>query len=201
MRKLDLEDELNLISLHEAAIEIMKSLPLNTNSRVLEVGPARQTGANNSGFWSRHPELFFDFEKFCRYSGAAYSSLDLDPGVGATYVGALEATESSVPKAEFSIVLASSVLEHIPDLSGAIRTVANALIPGGLFVSITPWDLRFHGPRPDCWRISDDGYRFLLKNDFDSLKFRYIKNPSRPLSPFGIAVTARKKLECNSDVE
>ena len=77
-----------------------------------------------------------------------------------TYIDSLDNPEWSAPEAGFSLIVASSVLEHISDLLGAIRDVARALMSGGTFLSITPWDIRFHGPRPDCWRISDDGYRF-----------------------------------------
>lgn len=192
VKNLEFQDEQNLISLHEGAIRIMKSITLTAESRVLEIGPARIAGANNSGFWNRHPHLFFDFDNWCRSKGAAYSSLDLDPAVTPTYIDSLENPEWSVPEACFSLVVASSVLEHIPDLWGAIRNVARALVPGGTFLSITPWDLRFHGPRPDCWRISDDGYRYLLEKEFTSIEFQYIENTSRPLSPFGVAVTALK---------
>ena len=37
---------------------------------------------------------------------------------------------------------------------------------------LTPWNLRFHGPRPDCWTISDDGYGLFFRRHLSSSRLK-----------------------------
>jgi SAM-dependent methyltransferase len=55
------------------------------------------------------------------------------------------------PDASFSRVIASEVLEHVPDDAGAMREIARVLRPGGLVAATVPrwW------PERVCWALSE----------------------------------------------
>jgi SAM-dependent methyltransferase len=188
-----LTDNTNLEMLRLFTIEKSKSLDLTSSDNVLEIGPPRLKDALNSPVYQDHPEWFIDLQKKCMDLGANYSSLDLDTGVNPTYLGSLEDTSLSLPSNHFTSVICFSILEHCQDLVAAVKNISNCLAPGFDAHFLTPWDLRFHGPRPDCWRISDDGYRWLLRDNFNIVEIEYLNQESRELSPIAIYVHAKKK--------
>ncbi len=70
------------------------------------------------------------------------------------------------PRDRFDLVLASAVLEHVPDFDGTLRRLLDLLAPDGIFYARTPWmlpwrrlvpglDLAFpahlHDVGGDCW--------------------------------------------------
>jgi SAM-dependent methyltransferase len=59
------------------------------------------------------------------------------------------------PDASFSRVIASEVLEHVPDDAGAMREIARVLRPGGLVAATVPrwW------PERVCWALSESYHR------------------------------------------
>jgi hypothetical protein len=186
-------DERNLAKLRDFTVEKSKGIALDIGDRVLEVGPPRLTKALNSPVFENHPEWFFDFQAYCEKSGARYSSLDIDPDVEPTYLGSLEDSTLDIPPRSFSSIICFSILEHCQDLVSAVDNIAKWLEPEKTVHFLTPWDLRFHGPRPDCWRISDDGYRWLLKKHFNIIEIEYLQQSGRDLSPIAIYVKASRK--------
>jgi hypothetical protein len=74
------------------------------------------------------------------------------------------------------------------------RVLDRILAPGGLAFIATPWNFRFHGPRPDCWRISDDGYAALFAETPRLEIVDLVKNgvASQPLHPASIHCVVRK---------
>jgi len=187
-------DELNLRLLREFTIKKSKSIKYSVSDRVLEIGPPRLSDALNSKVYQDHPNWFFSLEEVCESIGAQYASLDVDPGVNPTYLGSLENPNLDLPENHFTSVVCFSILEHCQDLVTAIGNISNSLAPGAKAHFLTPWDLRFHGPRPDCWRISDDGYRWLLRDKFEIEDIEYLTQPERELSPIAIYVRAKKKI-------
>jgi SAM-dependent methyltransferase len=65
--------------------------------------------------------------------------------------------------AEFDLVIAEQVFEHIlhPDLG--VRSVYQMLKPGGIFIIDTPFLLKFHPYPRDLYRWTEDGMRTLLE--------------------------------------
>ena len=124
--------------------------------------------------------------------GATYHSLDIDGTARPTFIGSVSDTKLKIQKKSYDEIIAFHVLEHTEDLVSAFRNFRKWLSPSGVLRIISPWDLRFHGPRPDCWRISDDGYRYLLGVEFDNIEFHYLSQRTRPLHPLGIYVKAIK---------
>ncbi len=184
-------DERNLQSLRAATKLHAESLQFDAGSKVLEVGPPRPHKAKNSAVFQSNPEWFYDL----RGRGDnqyEYYDLDLDPLVSADFTGDLGSASLNIPTSYFDYVLCFSVLEHVPNLAQAVLNIFGILKPSGVAHIITPWDLRFHGPRPDCWRISDDAYEYLLAPYTANIEITKIENPLRPLSPVGLIVKAVK---------
>jgi SAM-dependent methyltransferase len=70
-------------------------------------------------------------------------------GVGARAVVG-DILELPYPDASFDVVLASEILEHIPDDRGAMRELLRILAPGGMLVVTVPRWL----PERVCWALS-----------------------------------------------
>jgi SAM-dependent methyltransferase len=185
-------DTRNLQRLRDYSRQTLERLEVQAGSSVLEIRPNRLVGAKNSPVFDEFPESFFDFRDRSVAESFFYSDLDLDPAVAATFTGDISAEVSPLPSNKFDLVICISVLEHVPNLEGAISNIHRALKENGTVLFITPWDLRFHGPRPDCWRISDDGYRHLLSKRFETPLIEYLEAEDRPLSPVALKVVATK---------
>lgn len=158
----------------------------------LEIGPSVRTGAANSPVFDTYPDSFVDSRNLVEQRGLEYLTMDIDPSVCADFVGSVDVRSEILPRNYFGAVMCFSVLEHCPNPFQAVMNIAKALKAGGTAAFLTPWDLRFHGPRPDCWRISDDAYRVLLEPYFVNIKFKFDENPHRPLMPYAIYCEAEK---------
>lgn len=76
---------------------------------------------------------------------------ELPDGVGCIAVNG-DATALPFPDASFDRVMASEVLEHIPDDEAAFSELARVLRPGGtLAITVPAWL-----PEKVCWALSDD---------------------------------------------
>ena len=186
-------DDTNLRLLRDFTVLKSERIRFSKSDNILEIGPPRLNGALNSPIYEGHPEWFVDLRKSCEAVGATYASLDIDPQVNPTFLGSLEDPILSLPEGQFTTVICFSILEHCQDLVTAVGNISKAMSSGSQVHFLTPWDLRFHGPRPDCWRISDDGYRWLLRNDFVIDEVEMLKQQNRELSPIAIYVCATKK--------
>ena len=76
---------------------------------------------------------------------------DLTPEVGAT-TAAGDATRLPFPDDVFDRIIASEVLEHVPDDHGALCELARVLKPGGTIAVTVPAFL----PERICWALSDE---------------------------------------------
>jgi hypothetical protein len=158
---------------------------------VLEVGPMSQDG-KNSPVYRYLPESFVDTRPLIEKRGLKYISLDIDDTSGPDIVADFMDIEKHIKPASIGTVFMMSCLEHMPRVFEVPDLLQKILTPGGRAFLLTPWNLRFHGPRPDCWRISDDGYVALFSKSFTIERLDKIPCPGRPLSPVGIRCILRK---------
>lgn len=82
-------------------------------------------------------------------------------------------------------ILAVNVLEHMERVWEFPRHCKTILKGKGRVHVFVPYNLRFHGPKPDLWRFTDTGLKHLMK-DF---KCTFIKNYGKDNKPYGIGAT------------
>jgi len=160
---------------------------------VLEVGPMSKDGLNSSVFF-RMPETFVDSRELFQRAGKKYMCIDTDSSSHPDVIGDFSNAASLFEAESIGTVVMMNFLEHMPDVWEVPRVLLKILKPSGRTFILTPWNLRFHGPRPDCWRISDDGYQALFGELFDIEALDKIECPGRALSPVGIKCVLRKKV-------
>jgi hypothetical protein len=159
---------------------------------VLEVGPMTKVGPGSPVF-DRMPDTFLDSRELFLSKGKQYVTMDIDLTSKPDIVGDFSNAESLLRPSSFGTVVLLSCLEHVPQVWDVPRMLSKILKKGGRAFMLTPWNLRFHGPRPDCWRISDDGYHALFGELFVIEQLQKIECPGRPLSPVGIKCVLRRK--------
>ena len=125
---------------------------------VVEVGRMLSTGK----VYDEYPELFVDTRQL--FSGRRLVQIDIDPLTKPDICDDVLNIDRHFQPATVGTVLLLHVLEHVTEFWRLPEKLHRILKPGGLVFVQTPWNFRFHGPRPDCWRISDDGYEALFKN-------------------------------------
>ena len=70
---------------------------------------------------------------------------------------------------QFDIIMADNVWEHLLHPYRATQHVLQMLKPGGLFINITPFLIRYHPIPTDCTRWTELGMRhFLADSGFDA---------------------------------
>ena len=156
---------------------------------IVEVGPMTASGMNSPVF-ARMPETFIDSRTLFSLADKQYFGLDID--VSSTPDLVADVSSGIFGPSTVGTIVMMSCLEHLPEIWKMPQTLFDMLKPGGRAFILTPWNLRFHGPRPDCWRISDDGYRSLFGKTFEIESLEQIPCPGRPLSPIGMKCTLRK---------
>jgi len=160
---------------------------------ILEVGPMVDGRNDPQSVLHRFPEFYVDTRGLFESHGKSYQSLDVDPGVNPDHIGDVTRLDEIMEPGSIGTLIMLSVLEHIPKIWEVPRRTYNVLKPGGWLCLQTPWNLRFHGPRPDCWRISDDGYRALFDQYFEFISLDCKETPERDLMPICFTAVLRKK--------
>lgn len=127
------------------------------------------------------------------FKKATVQTLDIDPSSGSTYIADIcKNNQKTIPSDTFDLVVCTEVLEHTLQPFDAATEIERIVKPGGyIFVSV-PFNLRIHGPLPDCWRISEYGLRALFKS-FDIISLNELKDEERFLMPVHYTMVARKR--------
>ena len=118
-------------------------------------------------------------------------TLDIDPTSGADHVADLCRCASQVGLNRFDFVVCTEVLEHTRHPFEAADNILAMLRPGGIAFVTTPFNLRIHGPLPDCWRFTEHGLRELFKA-FEVLELNALESEDRFLMPIQYTLVARK---------
>lgn len=145
-----------------------------TTHRVLDVAPQDHDGVRP--FLPAHVEL---------------ETLDIDPAANATYTADLCAGALHIPDGRFDVIVCTEVLEHTLNPFAAATEMFRLLRPQGRLLLSCPFNLRIHGPLPDCWRFTEHGLRAVLGN-FEIEDLRALETPDRPLMPIHYTVVARR---------
>ncbi len=118
-------------------------------------------------------------------------TLDIDPKSNATYIEDLCSQNFTLDSNKYDYVVCTEVLEHTLQPFQAVNNIFNILKPGGITFVSTPFNLRIHGPLPDCWRFTEHGLRELFKK-FDILELNPLEAPDRFLMPIQYTLIAAK---------
>jgi|SRR3990167_3567400 len=126
------------------------------------------------------------------FKKANVQTLDIDPSTKPTYVADLCVNNRKlIADGSFDLVVCTEVLEHVTQPFKAVAELHRLLKPQGLVFVSTPFDLRIHGPLPDCWRFTEHGLRVLFEN-FEIIELKALENPKRWLMPIHYTVIAKK---------
>ena len=124
-------------------------------------------------------------------AGVRVETLDIDPESGCTWIADLCRPVPGVEDGRFDAIVCTELLEHVTQPFDAVREIRRMLRPGGVLLASSPFGFRIHGPLPDCWRISEHGWRALLA-DFTIESLDELTDPDRPLMPWHYTVVARR---------
>ena len=116
-------------------------------SRVLEIGPDQDPST---------------YQRIVGADAAAWDTLDFASrsDVPLTY-RTIDENRFPVPDAEYDIVFAAQVIEHVRKIWRWVPELARVCRPGGLVIIINPVSWHFHESPVDCWRIYPEGMRAL----------------------------------------
>jgi len=115
-------------------------------------------------------------------------TLDIKPGC--THQGDIT-QRTELKTGYYGTVIAMEVLEHCIDPFAAMDEIDRIMLVGGTLIVSSPFNFRIHGPVPDCWRFTQNGWRLLLRN-FHIVEFDVLDTPGRPLMPLHFNIAARK---------
>jgi len=167
MRKISKIDISNLSIIRNSVASFIKQASLFDayGLKVLDIAPQVHNGAKE----------FFKL--------ATISTLDIDSNSKADFITDICKDNSSlIPDDYFDIIVCTEVLEHTLNPFLAANELHRILKKGGQCFVTTPFNLRIHGPLPDCWRFTEHGLRSLFSK-FSSFQINVIEDEERWLMP------------------
>lgn len=157
------EDDYLLFRQHifDFANQICVHIENNPQIKVLEIGPSSKLH-NENAFPQLDTRIIADL---CNQKQIYYRTLDIDPLAQTDYIGSIEDL-SFLKEEKFDVIIMLSVLEHVENIFAVPQELYNITAPNALIFVNTPFLFKVHGPIPDCWRLSEYGYRALFKKYF-----------------------------------
>ena len=154
---------------------------------IVEVGKMM----NHGKVYTEFPEFYVDTKEI--FSNKRLIQMDIDVDTKPDICDDLLNIDKHFRDNEVGAVILLHVLEHVRNFWMVPDKLYKVLKPGGFVFIQTPWNFRFHGPRPDCWRISDDGYETLFKEKFKILILEKYNPFNDYLHPLLINVILQKE--------
>ena len=155
-------------------------------SPIIEVGRMLTEGK----VYDEFPQFYVDTTSL--FAGSTLIHLDIDPATKPDVCTNIVNVDQHFAPNSVGAVLLLHVLEHVTEFWKVPAKLRTILKPGGLVFVQTPWNFRFHGPRPDCWRISDDGYEALFKDCLTIKELEKVNPFDDYLHPLVINVVLQK---------
>ena len=178
MIEISQQDKDNIILLRnniEAFMDYVGKNYATKQGTLLDIAPQDHLGARP--FFSKDIDIY---------------TLDINPTSGADYIADLCNCSSLVGKNKWDYIVCTEVLEHTKQPFDAASNILDMLKVGGYAFITTPFNLRVHGPRPDCWRFTEDGLRELFKY-FEIVELNTLDTHDRQLMPIQYTLVVRKK--------
>lgn len=182
------ERERSLLEVRKGVWDFFHRIPdYSFGDPIVEVGKMSTAGK----VYEQFPEYYVDTKEL--FAGRELIQLDLDPATEPDICDDVVHIDRHFERAGVGAVLMIHVLEHVRELWKVPEKLAEILQPEGLVFIQSPWNFRFHGPRPDCWRISDDGYDALFGAHFEIVELEKVNPFEDYLHPLMINVVLRKR--------
>jgi SAM-dependent methyltransferase len=140
--------------------------------RLLEVGPQDRSLVR---------EVFQNF---------SIDTFDVVDTYGPTVVGDITKVNESIADSTYDVVVCLDVIEHTLNPFDTVKEIRRILRHEGYLMISAPLNWRIHGPLPDCWRITEHGWKSLLR-DFDIVEMDVLESPDRELFPLKYNYLAR----------
>jgi len=119
-------------------------------------------------------------------------TVDICNNSNPTYVADLT-KENNIPKEKFDVIYCLEVIEHTFEPSNILYELYKLLKKDGILYISMPFQIRIHGPLPDCYRISEFGLKYLLeKNNFKIIEFTALIDDKRPAFPLHYTIICKK---------
>lgn len=148
----------------------------NSRSRLLDIAPQVHEGA----------------KPYFRKS--IIETFDIDENSNATYIGDICNNNSDIIPADyFDYIVCTEVLEHTKQPFNAVNEIKRMLKKGGLVFISVPFNLRIHGPLPDCWRFTEHGLRELFSS-FKIIELNKLEDEDRFLMPIHYTLVAKNNI-------
>ena len=172
----DLSTQLLRESVHDFFMH--KILPDLHNKTVLEVGPAFTVhGVGTKGAYD------FNTKELLLKQGNEYISCDINPNSGADIISDIIYIRNYLDSNSVDAIIALELLEHVAQVWKVPPAFWEILKPHGKIYVSSPYYFIYHDPKPDYWRISQDGYQLLFGNLFKIDLVKVIVEPDgdRPI--------------------
>jgi SAM-dependent methyltransferase len=143
------------------------------------------------------PQMRSEVQK--KFSLCKIETLDIVDDYKPNIIGDITQFNEHIEDSKYDIITCLEILEHTVNPFLAINELRRILKHDGYLLLSAPLNWRIHGPAPDCWRITEFGWKVLLK-DFEIIEIDKLHTPDRNLFPIKYNILAKCNKTKNVDV-
>ena len=152
-----------------------------TDKLLLEIGPQKRSEVQKN------------------FSLCKIETLDIVDDYKPNIIGDITQFNEHIEESKYDIITCLEILEHTVNPFLAINELRRILKHDGYLLLSAPLNWRIHGPAPDCWRITEFGWKVLLK-DFEIIEIDKLNTPDRNLFPIKYNILAKCDKTKNIDL-
>lgn len=125
-------------------------------------GPMMFSGISSEKFLKKYPRSgrTLNLGSGPRIIGSGVENVDIHPYPGVSIVA--DIAKVPLPDSSIARIVCDNVLEHVEDISGAVKEITRLLIPGGLVYIALPFLYPFHSSPYDRRRFTKQGLEELF---------------------------------------
>jgi SAM-dependent methyltransferase len=158
---------------------------------------SEKLSANNKLLLEIGPQKRSEVQKM--FSLCNIETLDIVDDYRPNIIGDITQINEHIEDSKYDIITCLEILEHTVNPFSAISELRRILKHDGYLLLSAPLNWRIHGPAPDCWRITEFGWKVLLK-DFEIIEIDKMHTPGRNLFPIKYNILAKCDKTKNVDV-
>lgn len=155
----------DIVYLRRNVYDFMKRIASEVKDvTVLEVGPYTLAQYRAVKPIIHNEELFVNLKEELKKSNCNYYSCDYNKDINADFNCDVIDLEKIVGRNFFDVIIALECLEHSPQFWKIPEAFYNLLRDGGIIYVSTPFYFMYHAPKPDYWRFTEDGLKYLFED-------------------------------------